>query len=152
MNITLEEGQESPIERSNIPNQAVSRLPIPERLNEVSGQIVQAAVKIHKTLGPGLLEAAYEACMAREMALRNLKFRTQVPIPIEYESVKLDAGFRLDMLVEEQVIVELKAVEKVIPLHQAQLLTYLKLSKCRLGLLINFNSLRIMDDLVRLVN
>ena len=125
--------------------------PIPQHLNVLSGQIVDAAVKIHIALGPGLLESAYEACMARELSMRNIKFRTQVAMPIEYEGVKLDAGFRLDMLVEDQIIVELKSIEKLMPLHHAQLLTYLRLSKCRLGLLINFNTQRLIDGLVRKV-
>ncbi len=125
--------------------------PIPQHLNVLSGQIVDAAVKIHIALGPGLLESAYEACMARELSMRNIKFRTQVAMPIEYEGVKLDAGFRLDMLVEDQIIVELKSIEKLMPLHHAQLLTYLRLSKCRLGLLINFNTQRLIDGIVRKV-
>lgn len=125
--------------------------PIPTGLNRIAREIVDAAFKVHKTLGPGLLESAYEACMAHELSLRNLDFRTQVVLPVVYEGVKLDAGFRLDMLVEERVIVEMKAVEKIIPLHEAQLLTYLRLSGLRLGLLINFNVLLIKDGIKRMV-
>ncbi|MBM3327731.1 MAG: GxxExxY protein [Calditrichaeota bacterium] len=125
--------------------------PIPENLNRIAREIVDAAYKVHKSLGPGLLESAYEACLAHEMSLRNLAFRTQVVLPVVYEGVKLDAGFRLDMLVEERLIVEMKAVEKIIPLHEAQLLTYLRLSNLRLGLLINFNVLLIKDGIKRMV-
>ncbi|MBM3327434.1 MAG: GxxExxY protein [Calditrichaeota bacterium] len=125
--------------------------PIPENLNRIAHEIVDASYKVHKTLGPGLLESAYEACLAHEMSLRNLAFRTQVVLPVVYEGVKLDAGFRLDMLVEERLIVEMKAVEKIIPLHEAQLLTYLRLSNLRLGLLINFNVLLIKDGIKRMV-
>ena len=125
--------------------------PLPDELNRISGEIVDAAFRVHKTLGPGLLESAYEACMAHEMSLRNLNFRTQVVLPVVYEGVKLDAGFRIDMLVEDQVIVEMKAVEKIIPLHEAQLMTYLRLSNLRLGLLINFNVRLIKDGIKRMV-
>lgn len=124
---------------------------IPPELNRISGEIVDAAFKVHQTLGPGLLESAYEACMAHEVSLRNLNFRTQVVLPVIYEGVKLDAGFRIDLLVEEKVIVEMKAVEKTIPLHEAQLMTYLRLSNLRLGLLINFNVRLIKDGIKRMV-
>ena len=125
--------------------------PLPDKLNRIAKEVVDAAFNVHKTLGPGLLESAYEACMAHEMSIRNLKFRTQVMLPVVYKDVKLDAGFRLDMLVEEQVIVEMKAVNKMIPLHEAQLMTYLRLSNLRLGLLINFNVRLIKDGIKRLV-
>ncbi|MCF7809668.1 GxxExxY protein [bacterium] len=125
--------------------------PLPDKLNRIAREIVDAAFKVHKALGPGLLESAYEACMAHEMSLRNLKFRTQVALPVVYEGANLDAGFRLDMLVEEQLIVEMKAVEKVIPLHEAQLMTYLRLSSLRLGLLINFNTRLIKNGIKRIV-
>ena len=125
--------------------------PISNELNRIAREIVDSAFKVHKTLGPGLLESAYEACMAHELSLRNVIFRTQVALPVVYEGVKLDAGFRIDMLVEEKVIVEMKASEKIIPLHEAQLLTYLRLSNLRLGLLINFNVLLIKDGIKRMV-
>ena len=126
-------------------------IPIPPETNRIAHEIVVAAYRVHKTLGPGLLESAYEACVAHELNLRNINFRTQVALPVVYEGVKLDAGFRLDMLVEELVIVEMKAVEKVIPLHEAQLMTYLRLSNLRLGLLINFNVRLIKDGIKRMV-
>ena len=125
--------------------------PLPDKLNRIAREIVDAAFNVHKTLGPGLLESAYEACMAHEMSIRNIEFRTQVMLPVVYKNVKLDAGFRLDMLVEEQVIIEMKAVERMIPLHEAQLMTYLRLSNLRLGLLINFNVRLIKNGIKRMV-
>lgn len=121
-------------------------------LNDITGQIVDAAMKVHTKLGPGLLESAYEACLAYELRQRGLQVATQVALPIRYEGVELDAGYRLDLLVESQVIVELKAVEKMIPLYDAQLLSYLKLSGHKIGLLINFNVVRLKDGLRRLAN
>ncbi len=101
--------------------------------------IVDSAIKVHRTLGPGLLESVYEACLAHELKQRGLAVKTQVPVPIRYENVFLDAGFRLDMLLDDMAVIELKAVEKLLPVHDAQLLTYLKLSGRRLGFLLNFN-------------
>jgi GxxExxY protein len=108
-------------------------------INEITGQIVDASIKVHTRLGPGLLESAYEACLAYELRKRGLDVGVQVPLPIHYEDVKLEVGYRLDLLVESSVIVELKSVEKMIPLYDAQLLSYLKLSGKKIGLLINFN-------------
>lgn len=121
-------------------------------INQITGQIVDAAIKVHTKLGPGLLESAYEACLAYELRRRGLQVATQVSLPIIYEDVKLDAGYRIDLLVESQVIVELKAVEKMIPLFDAQLLSYLKLSGNKIGLLINFNVLRLKDGIKRMAN
>ena len=101
--------------------------------------IVDAAIKVHRVLGPGLLESVYESCLAHELRQRGLKVETQVQIPIEYEGLHLDGGLRLDMLVNGIAIVELKALEKLLPVHDAQLLTYLKLANRRLGFLLNFN-------------
>jgi GxxExxY protein len=122
------------------------------KLNEITGQIVDAAMKVHTVLGPGLLESAYETCLAYELRKRGLQVTTQLPLPIQYEGVELDAGYRLDLLVESSVIVELKAVEKMIPLFHAQLLSYLKLSGNKIGLLINFNVVHLKDGIDRLVN
>lgn len=108
-------------------------------IDQTARAIIDAGLKVHKALGPGLLESAYEHCLAYELVSRGLSVRRQVPIPIIYESVALDAGYRLDLLVDEQVIVEIKSVEALNPLHEAQALTYLKLSRLRLALLINFN-------------
>ncbi len=121
-------------------------------LNEITGQIVDAAIKLHTVLGPGLLESAYEACLAYELRKRGLAIQTQVECPIQYEEVRLDVGYRIDMLVEDQVIVELKAISKVEPIHQAQLLSYLKLRGNKVGLLINFHVRKLKDGIQRLVN
>jgi GxxExxY protein len=121
-------------------------------INEITGQIVDASIKIHTQLGPGLLESAYEACLAYELRKRGLDVGVQVPLPIHYEDVKLEVGYRLDLLVESSVIVELKSVKKMIPLYDAQLLSYLKLSGKKIGLLINFNVIRLKDGLKRLAN
>ena len=108
-------------------------------LNSITEAIIGAAMAVHKALGPGLLESAYEACLAFELAERELALEQQKAMPVTYRGVKLDCGYRLDLLVEGQVIVELKAVDKLQPIHEAQLLSYLKLSGCQVGLLINFN-------------
>lgn len=121
-------------------------------INDVSGQILDASIKVHKELGPGLLESAYEACLAHELRKRGLKALTQVGLPVLYDGVQLDVGYRLDLLVEDCVIVELKAVEHVLPLHEAQLITYLKLSGKHLGLLVNFNVVRLKDGFRRFAN
>ncbi len=121
-------------------------------INDITGQIVDAAMKVHSSLGPGLLESAYEACLAHELRKRGLGVEAQVGVPVEYDGAKLDVGYRIDLLVEGCVIVELKSVEKMNPLFEAQLLSYLKLSHLEVGLLINFNVLRLKDGLKRLVN
>jgi GxxExxY protein len=116
------------------------REPIPKETDEVASKIVDAAFAVHKALGPGLLETVYEVCLLHELSKRGLKAERQVSLPVVYDNFRLDAGLRLDLVVEKQVIVELKAVEALLPIHKAQLLTYLKLSGYRLGLLVNFNS------------
>lgn len=121
-------------------------------INEVSGQIVDAAMKVHMALGPGLLESAYEACLAYELRERGLRVETQAPLPLEYQDVRLEVGYRIDVLVEGLVIVELKSVDKVHPIFEAKLLSYLRLSQLQVGLLINFNVLRLKDGLKRMVN
>jgi GxxExxY protein len=125
--------------------------PIPEEAEGTGRAVVNAAFKVHKTLGPGLLESVYEVCLCHELKRRGVSFRQQVLLPVVYGDVKLDAGLRLDLLVEECLIVELKAVETMIPLFDAQLLTYLKLTGLRLGLLINFNVPVIRDGIKRMV-
>lgn len=115
------------------------REPLPERLNEVSRQVVDAALTVHRELGPGLLEAVYEACLYQELQDRGLRVERQIHVPILYRERQLDAGLRLDLLVEGGLILELKSVEHLLPVHEAQILTYLKLTGHRLGLLINFN-------------
>ncbi len=123
---------------------------IPKATNQVSGMIVDAAFRVHNTLGPGLLERVYEVCLCHELAKRNLSFEQQPAVPIVYDDLRLETGFRLDLVVEELVIVELKAVEFLLPVHHAQLITYLKLSEYRVGLLINFNVPLIKNGMVRL--
>jgi GxxExxY protein len=121
-------------------------------LNAVSGQIVDAAIKVHTAIGPGLLESAYEECLAYELRKRGIKVATQVVLPLVYDGVRIDAGYRLDLLVEDVVIVEVKSVERFAPIHEAQLLAYLRLSGLRLGLLINFNVLHLKDGIKRMAN
>ena len=108
-------------------------------LNFITDKIIGSAIEVHRALGPGLLESAYESCLAFEIAQRGLKVEQQKPLPVVYKEVHLDAGYRIDLLIEQRVIVELKAVDALTPLHKAQLLSYLKLSSLELGLLINFN-------------
>ncbi|HEX5269043.1 MAG TPA: GxxExxY protein [Gemmataceae bacterium] len=120
-------------------------------INEITGQIVDAAMKVHTALGPGLLESAYEGCLVYELRKRGLKADPQVGLPVMYEGVHIDVGYRIDILVENAVIVELKAVEALAPIHEAQLLTYLKLSGKKVGLLMNFNVLRLKDGIKRRV-
>ena len=119
--------------------------------DRIAKEVVDAAFKVHSALGAGLLESVYEICLSHELGKRGLKFQTQVAFPIIYDSVRLDTGLRIDLLVENQLIVEIKAVEAMQPVFEAQLLTYLKLTKMRLGLLINFNVTKIKDGIKRIV-
>jgi GxxExxY protein len=123
--------------------------PIAERVERIAREVVDAAFRIHSTLGPGLLESVYETCLRHDLTRRGLSLRQQVALPIVYEGLRLDAGLRLDLLIEEDLIVEIKAIEKILPVHEAQLLTYLKLAQKRLGLLINFNVARVKDGIRR---
>jgi GxxExxY protein len=127
------------------------RLNLPPHLEAVGRQVLDAAIKVHRALGPGLLESAYEHCLAHELAGRGLAVRRQVGLPIEYEGLRLDAGYRLDLLVADAVIVEVKAVEAISRLYEAQLLTYLKLSGLRLGYLLNFNAVQLRQGLRRFI-
>ena len=120
--------------------------------NDISGKIIGAAIEVHKKLGPGLLESAYEECLCYEMQLRGIEFKRQVPLSLNYKGVDLDCGYRLDLLVEDKVIVELKSIEGLEPIHEAQMLTYLKLRNAWLGLIINFNVIMLKDGVRRLVN
>jgi GxxExxY protein len=119
--------------------------------NDISHRIIGAAIDVHRELGPGLLESAYEECLAHEMYLRGMDFERQKIIPVIYKGITIDVGFRLDFLVAHQVIVELKAVDALVPVHQAQLMTYLKLTQCNLGLLINFNTTRLTNGVKRVI-
>ncbi len=124
---------------------------IPESINEIARKIVDAAFAVHTTLGPGLLESVYEVCLIYELKKRKLKVGNQVSLPVVYKKIHLDAGLRLDLVVEDCVVIEIKAVEKLPPIHHAQILTYLKLSGCRLGFLVNFNVPVIKDGIKRMV-
>jgi len=121
-------------------------------IEEVARQIVDAAIKVHRALGPGLLESAYQKCLEYELRKRGLRVECEVLQPVIYEDVKIDAGYRIDMLVEDCVIIENKTVEKLLPIHQAQLLTYLKLRDCRLGFLLNWNVPLMKQGIKRMVN
>lgn len=118
---------------------------------DVTDKVIGAAIRVHKTLGPGLLESVYETCLAHELVKAGLNVERQVELPVVYDTVKLDCGFRIDLLVEDKVVVELKAIEKTQPIHEAQLMTYLRLSGKPVGLLINFNLLRLKDGILRRV-
>jgi GxxExxY protein len=123
-----------------------------QNLNDVTETVIGAAISVHKELGPGLLESAYEACLVYELAERKLKIERQKGLPVVYRGAHLDCGYRIDLLVENQVAVEIKAVERLEPIHEAQLLSYLKLSGCEVGLLINFNVKVLKAGIRRFVN
>ena len=123
-----------------------------ERLDLITRRIIGAAIEVHKAVGPGLLESAYQACLAFELRERKLKVDEQVPLPLLYKEVKLDCGYRIDLIVEDAVIVEIKAVEHLAPIHEAQLLSYLRLTNKTVGLLINFHSRVLKEGLKRIVN
>jgi GxxExxY protein len=121
-------------------------------LNKITEAVIGAAIRVHKVLGPGLLESAYEACLDYEVVQCGLNVERQRPLPLIYGEVNLDCGYRLDLVVEQSVIVEIKAIERLLPIHRAQLMSYLKLSGCSVGLLINFNVLLVKDGIVRVIN
>ena len=124
----------------------------PATLNRLSYRVIQAAIEIHKAIGPGLLESAYRRCMIYELGVRNIQVCSEVIIPIRYKGLVLEGGYRLDLLVDDALIIELKSVEVVLPVHRAQVLSYLRLNDKRLGLLINFNVERLVDGVDRIVN
>jgi len=121
-------------------------------IEEIASKIVAAAIKVHTALGPGLLESAYQKCMAYELTRDGSRVECEVILPIKYEDINIDAGYRIDMIVGDSVIVENKTVEKLLPIHEAQLLTYLKMRKCKLGFLLNWNVPRMKDGIKRMVN
>ena len=123
-----------------------------ERLNKITETIIGAAIQVHRVLGPGLLESAYEACLAYELRKRGLAVEQQRPVPLVYEEVKLECGYRLDLLVERSVVIEVKSVEALAPIHEAQTLSYLRLSGCKLALLVNFNVTVLKDGVRRFIN
>lgn len=120
--------------------------------NEISYKIIGAALELHSNLGPGLLEATYENALAYELRQLSMEVKQQYPMPFLYKEIKMDVGYRIDLWIEQKVIIEIKSVENLAPVHYAQLLTYLKLSGCKLGLLINFNSKLLKDNIHRIVN
>lgn len=120
-------------------------------LNKLTEQIIGAAIEVHRHLGPGLLESAYEACLAYELERLGLKVEKQKPLPLIYKDIRLDQGYRIDLLVADQVVVELKVVDALTPVHEAQMLSYLKLSGCKLGLLINFDVKLLKDGIRRFI-
>lgn len=119
---------------------------------KLTGEIIGSAIEVHRELGPGLLESTYGACLCRELVLREISFECQKPLPLEYKGVRLDCGYRLDLLVAGVVIVEIKSVDALAPIHEAQLLTYLKLTGVKVGLLINFNVVVLKNGIRRLVH
>lgn len=123
-----------------------------QRIDGLTEQIIGAAIEVHRLLGPGLLESVYLRCLLHELALRGLKVRAELEVPVNYKGIQLETGFRLDLIVEETVVVELKAVESLMPVHQAQVITYLKLTGNAVGLLINFNVPLLKDGIRRLTN
>lgn len=125
--------------------------PLPSEVEHIATIVFESAFKVHRVLGPGLLESVYEVCLCHELTKAGLKFRRQVELPVIYDSIRLESGFRIDVLVEEEIVVELKAVETMIPLYEAQIMTYLKLTGKRLGLLINFNVALLKDGIKRII-
>lgn len=121
-------------------------------INEITEKVIGAAIEVHRALGPGLLESAYEECLCRELELQGIPFKRQLELPVQYKGVALDCGYRLDLLVAELVVVELKSVEDLLPVHTAQVLTYLKLGGWKVGLLINFNVPMLKKGIRRLVH
>jgi GxxExxY protein len=125
---------------------------VPDELNNLSRVVLDSAFKVHKALGPGLLESSYRVCLAHELKRNGLKIETEIAVPIRYEGILLGTGYRLDLLVNKVLVVELKAVDSLLAIHQAQLLSYLKHSDKRLGLLINFNSVLLKNGIRRVIN
>ena len=124
---------------------------VKQSMNEITEKIIGAAIAVHKELGPGLLESAYEACLVYELVQSGLKVESQKSLPVSYRGVKVDCGYRIDLLVEDQIILELKSIEKLEPIHEAQILSYLKLSGYKIGLLINFNVSLLKNGIRRFV-
>ena len=134
------------------PGNAAHKIKEPMEINDLTGQVIGAAIEVHKALGLGLLESTYEECLCHELLLRKIAFERQKTLSVKYKGVKLDCGYRLDIVVDNRLILELKSVEKIEPIHKAQLLTYLKLSNINIGLLLNFNVPVMREGIVRIVN
>jgi GxxExxY protein len=131
---------------------ATSILITAPRVNKITGAVISAAMKVHSHLGPGLLESAYEACLAHELRKQGMRVAQQVGLPVVYDGEKIDLGYRIDLIVEDVVVVEIKSVEAINPVHQAQLLSYIRLSGRRVGLLINFHVAHLHDGIKRMVD
>ena len=123
-----------------------------ERINFLTEKVIGCAIEVHKAIGPGLLESAYEECLCYELAQNGLKFERQVPLPVVFKGVKLDCGYKLDIIVENTVIIEIKAVDRIIAIHEAQLLSYLRMLDLRVGLILNFHSSVLKQGIRRIVN
>ena len=123
-----------------------------QRINQITEEIIGSAIEVHKVLGPGLLESAYEECLCYELSKHKYSFKRQVELPVTYKEIKLDCGYRIDLVVEDRIILELKSVDRIMPIHEAQLLTYLKLCNSPVGLLINFNVPVVTHGIKRIVN
>ncbi|RPI73194.1 MAG: GxxExxY protein [Desulfobacteraceae bacterium] len=124
----------------------------PSALNALSHRVIGCAMKVHSALGPGLLESTYEACLEHELQKADISLKRQMALPVQYDGILIDCGYRVDLLVEDQIILELKSIDRLAPIHEAQLLTYLKLANLNLGLLINFNVLHLRNGIKRIVN
>lgn len=122
-----------------------------QEVNKTTEALIGAAIEVHKHLGPGLLESAYEECLCHELSLRNIPFKRQIPLPVFYKGKKLDCGYRIDLLVNDEVVVELKSVESISPIHEAQALTYMRLGDWKVGLILNFNTPILVKGVKRLV-
>jgi GxxExxY protein len=133
-------------------DQKIKYIPIPSQTESIAKEILDASFQVHTALGPGLLESVYEACLLHELGLRNINVKSQIILPVLYKGIKVDSGYRLDMLVDDCVIVEIKSAENISPVYCAQLLTYLRLTDIRLGLLINFNVIHLREGIKRIIN
>jgi GxxExxY protein len=140
------------IKKINNSNKKLRFDPVPSHTEEIVKIIIDAAYQVHTTLGPGLLESVYEVCLVHELRLKNIQVKSQLTLPVIYKGIEVDSGFRLDLLVEDCVIVEIKSSDSITPVHCAQLLTYLKLTNKRLGLLMNFNVVHLRDGIKRIIN
>jgi len=136
----------------NKENRKLRFTPLPNATEEIAKTILDSAYQVHSALGPGLLESVYEACLMRELELRNISVASQVILPVIYKGMKVDSGYRIDLVVENCVVVEIKSSENVSPVHYAQLLTYIKLANIRLGLLLNFNVIHLRNGIKRVIN
>ncbi|HMM80169.1 MAG TPA: GxxExxY protein [Pyrinomonadaceae bacterium] len=124
----------------------------PDEIDRLTETVIGAAIEVHREIGPGLLESAYEECLAFELSLRGLRFERQKPLPVRYKGVNLDCGYKLDLLVENELILEIKAVSSLLPIHEAQVLSYLRMMDLRVGLLLNFHATVLKNGLKRIVN